>query len=108
MASCLGGGDLDGDIYNLLPLGKMPEFRPRSVYEPASYEPAPKKLLDRPSNMKDVADFVVEFISSDVSPLRIFMATTETSTRLWASLPSAGYTSLIKAPITYSMRNVYC
>ena len=77
MASCLGGGDLDGDLYNLLPLDTMPGFRPRSVNEPASYDPAPKRLLDRPSNMRDVADFVVEFISSDVSPRRIFMAATE-------------------------------
>ncbi|KAK2461790.1 hypothetical protein APHAL10511_006253 [Amanita phalloides] len=66
LASCLGGGDLDGDVYNLLPLDVMPEFRPRSTSEPASYEPAPKKFLDRPSNMRDVAEFVIEFINSDV------------------------------------------
>lgn len=67
MASCLGGGDLDGDLYNVLPLDVLPEFRPRSVETPASYDPAPKRLLDRASNMEDVADFVVEFINSDVS-----------------------------------------
>jgi len=66
LASCLGGGDLDGDLYNLLPLEVLPEFRPRSVEKPASYDPAPKRLLNRASNMKDVADFVVEFINSDV------------------------------------------
>ncbi len=69
LASCLGGGDLDGDLYNVLPLDVLPEFRPRSVEKPASYDPAPKRLLDRASNMKDVADFIVEFINSDVSPL---------------------------------------
>ena len=67
MPTYLGGGDLDGDLYNLLPLDKMPEFRPRSLSEPASYEPAKKTFLDRPSNMKDVAEFVLEFINSDVS-----------------------------------------
>ncbi|KAF8633988.1 hypothetical protein AX15_001164 [Amanita polypyramis BW_CC] len=66
LQTCLGGGDLDGDLYNLLPLDKMPDFRPRSTEKPASYNPALKRLLKRPSNMNDVADFVVEFINSDV------------------------------------------
>lgn len=66
LASCLGGGDLDGDLYNVLPLDRMPGFKPRSVSEPANYEKAQRKDLDRPSNMKDVAEFVVEFINSDL------------------------------------------
>jgi len=66
LPSCLGGGDLDGDVYNLLPLDEMPEFRPQSVEEPASYTPAKRKYLDRPSNMRDVAEFVLEFINSDM------------------------------------------
>ncbi|PPQ73220.1 hypothetical protein CVT24_010030 [Panaeolus cyanescens] len=64
--SGLGGGDLDGDTYNLIPLNDLPEFRPKTVVAPAEYSPVPKKLLDRPSTMDDVADFVVEFIYSDV------------------------------------------
>ncbi|KAJ3516786.1 hypothetical protein NLJ89_g906 [Agrocybe chaxingu] len=64
--SCLGGGDLDGDVYNLIPLEELPEFTPESLYRPASYDPAPKKLLDRPSTMEDVADFVIDYINSDV------------------------------------------
>ncbi|KAF8167941.1 RNA-directed RNA polymerase 2 [Crassisporium funariophilum] len=63
--SCLGGGDLDGDVYNLIPLEKLPEFRPSKSHAPANYEPAPKKLLDRPSTMADVAEFVMEYINSD-------------------------------------------
>ncbi|VDC02952.1 unnamed protein product [Peniophora sp. CBMAI 1063] len=66
LPTCLGGGDLDGDLYNLIPLNDCPEFRPKRLSEAASYDPAPKKVLDRPSTMNDVADFVVDYINSDV------------------------------------------
>jgi len=69
--SCLGGGDLDGDVYNLIPLDEFPEFTPTRLSAPASYDPAPKKLLDRPSTMADVAEFVMEYINSDVSCRRL-------------------------------------
>jgi len=65
--SCLGGGDLDGDVYNLIPLATLPDFLPERLHRPASYDPAPKKFLDRPSTMDDVADFVMEYINSDAS-----------------------------------------
>lgn len=67
LPSCLGGGDLDGDEYNLIPLDALPEFNPSKLYAPAMYDAAPKKFLDRPSTMADVADFFVDYISSDVS-----------------------------------------
>lgn len=67
MPSCLGGGDLDGDTYNLIPLDNIPGFRVTEVYPPGEYTPAPKKMLDRPSTMEDVAEFVMEYITSDVS-----------------------------------------
>ena len=71
MPSCLGGGDLDGDLYNLIPLDDpdypdLQKFTPR-VEPPASYDPAPRKYVDLPSTMLDVADFFVEYIISDVS-----------------------------------------
>jgi hypothetical protein len=71
LPSCLGGGDLDGDIYNLIPLDdpELPELRdfmPRSIREAANYEAAQRMELPRPSTMRDVADFVMEYISSDV------------------------------------------
>ncbi|KAJ7783448.1 RNA-directed RNA polymerase 2, partial [Mycena maculata] len=66
LPSCLGGGDLDGDTYNIIPLDKCPGFRPERTYRPAEYTPAPKKLIDHPSTMKDVAEFVIEYINSDV------------------------------------------
>ncbi|PIL32055.1 RNA-dependent RNA polymerase [Ganoderma sinense ZZ0214-1] len=62
LPSCLGGGDLDGDEYNVT---VRHDLMPQWTYEPASYAPAPKKLVDHPSTMADVADFVAEFISSD-------------------------------------------
>ncbi|KAF8640510.1 hypothetical protein AX17_000172 [Amanita inopinata Kibby_2008] len=66
LPSCLGGGDLDGDVYNLLPLEQMPEFKPTTIGTPATYDPAPKRILNRPSEIKDIAEFVLQFISSDV------------------------------------------
>jgi RNA-dependent RNA polymerase len=68
--SCLGGGDLDGDTYNLIPLDVLPEFKPPGCNKPAAeYTPAVRKELTRPSTMSDVADFVVDFINSDVSAI---------------------------------------
>ncbi|KAG6813071.1 hypothetical protein H0H92_014130 [Tricholoma furcatifolium] len=66
LPSCLGGGDLDGDVYNLIPLKTCPEFSGLKTQKPATYAPAQKKLLDRPSTMNDVAEFVMEYINSDV------------------------------------------
>jgi len=67
LPSCLGGGDLDGDIYNIIPLVDHPWFEPKKpLSAPAEYAPTQRKLLDRDSTMKDVADFVMEYIISDV------------------------------------------
>jgi hypothetical protein len=63
LPSYLGGGDLDGDTYNVT---WFKDLHPPQNRPPAAYDPAPKKLLDRPSTMDDVADFVVDYISSDI------------------------------------------
>jgi len=63
LPSYLGGGDLDGDVYNIT---WFTDLHPRQNWAPAAYDPATKKLLDRPSTMDDVADFVVDYISSDI------------------------------------------
>ncbi|THU79982.1 RdRP-domain-containing protein [Dendrothele bispora CBS 962.96] len=68
LPSCLGGGDLDGDEYNIVPLNTLPEFwidRTR-IQVPGEYPQAKRKELDRPCTMADVADFVMEYITSDV------------------------------------------
>ncbi|KAI9512792.1 RdRP-domain-containing protein [Russula earlei] len=63
LPSCLGGGDLDGDMYNVTSFERL---HPPLRHPPAAYDPAPKKLLDRPSTIDDVADFVADYINSDV------------------------------------------
>lgn len=60
----LGGGDLDGDLYNVTTLR---ELMPPQNYHPANYDPAVKRILDRRSTIHDIADFVADYINSDVS-----------------------------------------
>ncbi|CAE6521754.1 unnamed protein product [Rhizoctonia solani] len=67
LASCLGGGDLDGDLYDLINLTAWPELAPRELVEPAAYPPAPKKRIEgRPCTTDDVKDFICDFITSDM------------------------------------------
>ena len=68
LPSCLGGGDLDGDEYNVIPLNELPEFwiDSRRIQEPGLYPAAQRRELDRPCTMADVGDFVMEYITSDV------------------------------------------
>jgi RNA-dependent RNA polymerase len=66
LPSCLGGGDLDGDVYTVT---SFKDLHPSQNFLPAAYDPAKKKLLPRPSTMADVADFVADYINSDVSPV---------------------------------------
>jgi len=63
LPSCLGGGDLDGDVYNVT---SFKDLHPPQNFSPAAYEPAKKKLLQEPSTMADVADFVADYINSDI------------------------------------------
>jgi RNA-dependent RNA polymerase len=63
LPSCLGGGDLDGDIFNLITL---PALHPPRTVAPAAYTPAPLKTLHRKCTIDDIADFVVDFINSDI------------------------------------------
>ncbi|KAL0576516.1 hypothetical protein V5O48_005461 [Marasmius crinis-equi] len=68
LPSCLGGGDLDGDEYNVIPLKELPEFGidPGRVQTPGLYPAAKRRELDRPCTMADVGVFVMEYITSDV------------------------------------------
>lgn len=67
LPSMLGGGDLDGDEYNLIPLDDFPQFRPgRPNVTPAEYTPAPRRVLSHPARTEDVIDFFLEYINSDV------------------------------------------
>ncbi|KAL5534416.1 hypothetical protein ACEPAG_878 [Sanghuangporus baumii] len=62
LPSCLGGGDLDGDLYNIT---DYRELIPRTLYPPASYATAERKELDHPSTRDDVIDFIVDYINAD-------------------------------------------
>ena len=64
LPSCLGGGDLDGDEYNV---STRHDLMPKMSHYAASYDPAPRKLVNHESTMADVAEFVADYISSDVS-----------------------------------------
>ena len=57
---------MDGDVYNLVPLNLLPEFLPEKLSAPANYEAVPRKEVSHPSTMKDVAEFVMDYINSDV------------------------------------------
>ncbi|GJE87096.1 RdRP-domain-containing protein [Phanerochaete sordida] len=63
LASMLGGGDLDGDLYSVIPESTL---LPTEHQPPAKYEPVGKRELDRPSEVEDICDFIIEYIDSDV------------------------------------------
>lgn len=65
-----------GDEYRV---SMLESLMPPRTYPPARYPPAQKKMLDRPSTMQDVADFVVEYINSDVG--RIAHSCTKTAAK---------------------------
>ncbi|EKM55558.1 uncharacterized protein PHACADRAFT_173705 [Phanerochaete carnosa HHB-10118-sp] len=61
-ASCLGNGDLDGDVYVCT---TKEELLPKQTRAPASYDAAARKEVPHQSTQQDMADFVTEFICSD-------------------------------------------
>ncbi|KII86358.1 hypothetical protein PLICRDRAFT_114791 [Plicaturopsis crispa FD-325 SS-3] len=63
LPSCLGGGDLDGDPYNLI---LDPKLFPMRTSEPGSYISRPDKQTSEPCTVVDVADFVIDYINSDL------------------------------------------
>jgi hypothetical protein len=62
LPSMLSGGDLDGDLYNVI---WLPQLVPQVTYVAADYPKAPPKELDREVNRKDMSDFFVTFMESD-------------------------------------------
>ncbi|KAG1736860.1 RdRP-domain-containing protein [Suillus paluster] len=71
LASCLSGGDLDGDIFNLI---LDPRLIPtnRKLHEPGEYTAAPIKTTPKPCDISDIADFVIDYIQADlIGPIAI-------------------------------------
>ncbi|KAK4703609.1 proteasome activator subunit 4, partial [Phenoliferia sp. Uapishka_3] len=63
LPSCLGGGDLDGDLYVLI---STPDLLPLRVVPPASYEAPQMVRLGRPCTISDGAKFFLDYIVNDV------------------------------------------
>ena len=75
----LGGGDLDGvsmasdpyfaaylelqDLFQIIP--ETEDFKPDVTVTAADYPAIEPRTLDRPVNIDDIADFVVDYINSD-------------------------------------------
>lgn len=62
LPSQLSGGDLDGDIYNVI---WDPRAMPATPYSPADYPRVEPRELDREVEKADMADFFVEFMKMD-------------------------------------------
>ncbi|RGP68784.1 hypothetical protein FLONG3_8047 [Fusarium longipes] len=63
LPSMLSGGDLDGDIYNII---WDPEARPLGYFSPADYPRVTPKPLTRPVEPKDIANFFIDFMRTDI------------------------------------------
>lgn len=66
LPSKLSGGDLDGDIYNVIWHEGMV---PRTTYTAAEYTRVRPIVLDREVTIKDMSDFFVTFMVSVLCPL---------------------------------------
>lgn len=62
LPSQLSGGDLDGDIYNVI---WDPEAMPKRCFGPADYPRVPPRDLSREVTKGDMAEFFVDFMKQD-------------------------------------------
>ncbi|KAA1139129.1 hypothetical protein PGTUg99_036395 [Puccinia graminis f. sp. tritici] len=65
LPSCLGGGDLDGDLYSLITDPQMIPFQ-KDICSPGSYSPIQPILLPQPCTILDGIEFFLDYISSDL------------------------------------------
>ncbi|KAG1856675.1 RdRP-domain-containing protein [Suillus subalutaceus] len=69
LASCLGGGDLDGDIFNLI---LDPRLLPTKHFKPGEYPAVTIRSIPNACGISDVADFVIDYIQADlIGPIAI-------------------------------------
>ncbi|OCT51734.1 RNA-directed RNA polymerase [Cladophialophora carrionii] len=62
LPSQLSGGDLDGDLYQIL---FDPKARPKRLFEPADYPREEPIDLGRPVRREDMTDFFITFMATD-------------------------------------------
>ncbi|KAM5343104.1 hypothetical protein ACJ41O_014070 [Fusarium nematophilum] len=63
LPSQLSGGDLDGDLYNVI---WDPEAMPKGTFLAADYPRVTPKPLDRDVTRGDIADFFINFMRTDI------------------------------------------
>ncbi|KAG1749623.1 RdRP-domain-containing protein [Suillus paluster] len=63
LSSCLGGGDLDGDDFNLI---LDPKLLPTHSSGPGEYQPLPIKTTPNTCDISDIVDFVFDYIEADL------------------------------------------
>ncbi|ATY60774.1 rna-dependent rna polymerase [Cordyceps militaris] len=63
LPSQLSGGDLDGDLYNVI---WDPKAYPTHTFDPADYTRVVPPSLDRPVTRHDIANFFIDFMRSDI------------------------------------------
>ncbi|KAG2139006.1 RdRP-domain-containing protein [Suillus clintonianus] len=69
LASCLGGGDLDGDTFNLI---LDPRLLPTKLFVPGAYTAATIKSTPMACGISDVVDFIIDYIQADlIGPIAI-------------------------------------
>ena len=62
LPSQLSGGDLDGDLYNII---YDDTLYPKQLFEPADYPPADPIDIGRTVQRSDMTDFFVQFMEND-------------------------------------------
>ncbi|KAF9526951.1 RNA dependent RNA polymerase-domain-containing protein [Crepidotus variabilis] len=63
LASCLGGGDVDGDLFSVI---CHQPLLPTSLEQPMKYDSAGTLTLEKDSTVLDICNFIVEYINSDL------------------------------------------
>ncbi|KAL1744025.1 RNA dependent RNA polymerase-domain-containing protein [Schizophyllum fasciatum] len=63
LCSKLSGGDLDGDLYDII---KCEDMLYSQQEPPLDFDPGQTFELDRPATVDDICNFIVEYINSDV------------------------------------------
>lgn len=71
MSRCVGGvphqankSSIDGDMYNIINVARVPELLPEHFDQSASYAPPEPLETEYPAEIGDVADFFTRFMTA--------------------------------------------